>query len=106
MQNLQTHVVDNTPAAFLPSKILELTAKVFSYGVETILPCIAFISWCTEEDVNKFLKDFKEKNDKTFCNDKEREHWSQHELYQQKSKDEVQALCRQKKLSAEGKKYE
>lgn len=104
MQNLQTHV-DNTPAAFLPSKILELTAKVFSYGVETILPYIAFISWCTEEDVNKFLKDFKEKNDKTFRNDKEREYWSQHELYQQKSKDEVQALCRQKKLSAEGKKY-
>lgn len=54
LQQLQTHV-DNTPAAFLPSKILELTCKVFSYGVETILPCISLISWCTEEDVNAFL---------------------------------------------------
>ena len=58
---LHTEVVDNTPAAFLPSKILELTCKVFSYGVETISPCISFISWCTEEDVNVFFKEFKEK---------------------------------------------
>ena len=74
--------------------------------METILPCIAFISWCTEEDVNAFLKDFKKKNDKAFLNDKEREYWSQHQLYQEKSKDELQALCRQKKLPPEGKKHE
>ena len=106
LQQLHTEVVDNTPAAFLPSTILELTCKVFSYGVETILPCISFISWCTEEDVNVFFKDFKEKNDKSFINDKEREYWAQHELYQEKSKDELQALCRQKKLPAEGKKHD
>ena len=105
LQKLETEVVDNTPAAFLPSKILELTSEVFPHGVEKILPCIAFISWCTEEDVNVFLEDFKEKNDKAFLNDKEREYWSQHELYHQKSKDEVQALCRQKKLPVEGKKH-
>lgn len=57
------------------SKILELIVKVFFYGVEIILLCIAFISWCIEEDVNKFFKDFKEKNDKIFRNDKEREYW-------------------------------
>ena len=84
-----------------------LTCEVFSYGVETILPCISFISWCTEEDVNVFFKDFKEKkNDKSFINDKEREYWAQHELYQEKSKDELQALCLQKKLPAEGKKHD
>ena len=106
LQKLETEVADNTPAAFLPSKILELPCKVFPHGVDTILTCIAFISWCTEEDVNAFLKDFKEKNDKAFLDDKEREYWSQHKLYQQKSKDKVQALCRQKKLPAKGKKHE
>ena len=60
--NSNTEVVDNTPAVFLPSKILELTCKVFSYGVEIILPCILFISWCTEEDVKVFHKDFQKKN--------------------------------------------
>lgn len=61
LQQQHTEVVDNTPAVFLPSKILELTCKVFSYGVEIILPCILFISWCTEEDVKVFHKDFKKK---------------------------------------------
>ena len=49
---------------------------------------------------------FQGKNDKAFLNDKEREYWAQQELYKQKSKDQVQALCRQKKLPAEGKKHE
>lgn len=52
-------------------KILELISKVFFYGVEKILLCIVFISWCIEEDVNGFFEDFKEKNDKVFFNDKE-----------------------------------
>ena len=106
LQQLHTEVVDNTPVAFLPSQILELTCKVFSYGVETILPCISFTGWCTEEDVNVFFKDFKGKNHKSFIYDREREYWAQHELYQEKSKEELQALCRQKKLPAEGKKHD
>ena len=61
LQQRHTEVVDNTPAVFLPTKILELTCKVFSYGVEIILPCILFISWCTEEDVKVFHKDFQKK---------------------------------------------
>ena len=60
-QQQHTEVVDNTPAVFLPSKILELTSKVFSYGVEIILPCILFISWCTEEDGKVLHKDFKKR---------------------------------------------
>ena len=48
----------------------------------------------------------KENKDKAFHNDKEREYWSQHELYQQNSKDQVEAICRQQKLPAEGKKQE
>ena len=61
LQKLETEVVDNTPAAFLASKMLELPCKVFPHGVDTILTCIAFISWCTEEDVNAFLKDLRKK---------------------------------------------
>ena len=61
LQQRHTEVVDNTPAVFLPTKILELTCKVFSYGVEIILPCILFISWCKEEDVKVFHKDFQKK---------------------------------------------
>lgn len=56
MRNGKTYrrVVDSTPAAFLHRKYY-ITAQVFSYRVETIWPCIAFVSWCKGEDINKFL---------------------------------------------------
>lgn len=102
MRNGKTYrrVVDSTPAAFLHRKYY-VTAQVFSYRVETIWPCIAFVSWCKGEDINKFLNRRIKHFSKT-----EREHWSQHKLYQQKSKEEMQALSQQKKkLSSQGKKY-
>jgi len=35
----------------------------------------------TEKDVERFLGISREKLDRSFANDKEREYWSQHDLY-------------------------
>lgn len=106
MQDLNLQVVAETPAAFLPSKILELTFKIFPHGVDHILPSIASLTWTTENDVQRFFKEFHEKNEQSFLDDKERAYWNHHELYREKDKAELQGLCRQKGLSAEGKKHD
>ena len=80
--------------------------KVFSHGVENILQCISFLSWCTKTDVTPFCQEYKEKLDKSFLNDKEREYWSQDPLYQENDKENLQQLCRKEGLSVEGKKHE
>ena len=53
-----------------------------------------------------FYADFKEKLNKTFGDEKEREYWSQDDLYKEKNKAELQELCRKSGVSAEGKKHE
>ena len=100
MQELKLQVVAETPAVFLPSKILEMTFKIFPHGVDHILPSIAFLTWITENDVQRFFKEFEEKNERSFLDDKEREYWNRHELYREKDKAELQGLCRKKGLSA------
>ena len=106
VQKLNTQIISDTPAAFLPSKILEMVYKVFSQGVENILRYISFLAWCTETDVTTFCQEYKEKLDKSFLNDKEREYWSQDPLYQENDKEHLQQLCRKEGLSIEGKKHE
>ena len=106
IKKLNTQVISDTPGAFLPSKILELTCKVFPHGVENILQCISFLTWCTESDVTRFCQEYKEKLEKSFVNAKEKEYWSQDALYQENDKEQLQELCRKEGLLKEGKKHE
>ena len=101
---MKTQVVNNTPAAFLPSQILERTYKVFSFGVEKILPCVAFISWCTEKDVNMFFKDFKEEKDKSFLKRESIGHNTN--FFNRKARTSCRPYVDRKKLPAEGKMHE
>ncbi|CAB4021307.1 Hypothetical predicted protein, partial [Paramuricea clavata] len=48
--DLNTNVIDSTPAAFLPSNILDICFKIFKHDVESIIPSIALLSWCTEDE--------------------------------------------------------
>ena len=106
VQKLVTQVVADTPGAFLPSKILEMMFKVFSHGTDNILSGISFLTWCTEKDVTTFFQNYKEKLDKSFVSDKEKEYWSQDELYQCNSKEQLEELCRKERIPTEGKKYD
>ena len=105
-QKLDSRIIDETPGAFIPSRILELTFKNFRNGLENVLPSICFLSWCTVDDVTKFNKHFGDKLDETFRIDKEREFWSQDEWYQHYDKSQLQNLCKKDGISAEGRKHE
>ena len=94
MQTLQSRIIDDTPGAFLPSKILEMLFKVLTHGIDTCLPAIAFLSWCTEDEVEQFFSENKEKLDKSFQNEKYRAYWSQDELYKTNDKTALQELCK------------
>ncbi len=103
---LETEIVDATPGAFLPSKVLDITYKVFKHDVNNIIRGIAFLSWCTEDEVSRYFIEQSEKLDKAFENAKERDYWRQHDLYKKNNKTELKRLCQEHKLSPEGKKHE
>ena len=106
IHRLDAQIIADTPAAFLPSKMLEMIYKVFSHGTDNILQSVSFLTWCTEKDVERFLGSYREKLDRSFANDKEREYWSQHDLYKNNNKEHLVELCRKEKLSTEGKKHD
>ena len=72
-QQLKTEPVNNTPGAYIPSKILDLIFRAFCHGVNNILQSIAFLCWCTEDDGQKFLDESIKKLDTSFEDAKERE---------------------------------
>ena len=106
MKKLNTDVIDATPAAFLPSKILDIAFKLFKHDVDSIRSSIALLSWCPEDEVIKYFSDFSKKLDKSFENGKEREYWRQHELYKTNDKATLKRQCHDWKISPEGKKHE
>lgn len=61
MQMLKFHVVENTPAAFLPSKILEMAFKIFPHGVDHIVASISFLLGPLRMTYRGFLKNSKKK---------------------------------------------
>ena len=106
VQKVPTRIIDDTPAAFLPSKILEMIFKVFTHGIDGCLPGVAFLSWCTEDEVEQFFSENKEKLDKSFQNEKDRAYWSQDELYKTNDKTALHELCKKNDIYFEGKKHE
>ena len=67
--------------------------KVFSHGTDKVLQSVSFLTWC-------------KKLDRSFANDKEREYWSQHDLYKNNNKEHLVELCHKEKLSTEEKKHD
>ena len=106
LKKIETEVIDKTRAAFLPSKLLKMVFKVLSNGTDHVLPSIGFLSWCSVDDIRQFYSEFKEKLDRTFSSDKEREYWSQEELYKKNKKEDLQHLCKKNKIDSNGKKHE
>ena len=89
IQRQHAQIIADIPAAFLPSKMLEMIYKVFTHGTDKILQSVSFLTWCTEKDVERFLGNYREKLDRSFANDKEREYWSQHDLYKNNNKEHL-----------------
>jgi hypothetical protein len=106
MEKLDTDVVDETPGAFLPSKILELAIKVFRHGLDQVLSSLCVLCWCSEEEIKRFEDEFRNKLDTSFTNEKERAYWSQDDLYKKNDKAKLQSLCKKNGISSDGTKHE
>ena len=106
VRQLCTKNIDETPGPFLPSTILEMFFKFFSYGIDDIVPCLAFLCWCNEDEVKTFFLEAKEKLNKSFVYDKEREYWSQDALYKTHNKAALQDICKRNGIMLDGKKHE
>ncbi|CAB4038821.1 Hypothetical predicted protein [Paramuricea clavata] len=106
MEKLDTDVVDETPGAFLPSKILELAIKVFRHGLDQVLSSLCVLCWCSEEEIKRFEDEFRNKLDTSFTKEKERAYWSQDDLYKKNDKAKLQSLCKKNGISSDGIKHE
>ena len=87
LATLNTGIIHGTFGAFLPSNVLELAYKVLKNDISSIISSIALLSWCTEEEVQRYYLEYSEKLNKSYENDKEREYWRQHESYKTKDKE-------------------
>ena len=86
---------------FSHPKILELAVKVFRHGLDQVL----HLSWCAEYEVRKYEEQFLAKLDKSFANEKDREYWSQDDLYRRNDKLKLKSLCKKKDVSVDGTKH-
>ncbi|KXJ18944.1 hypothetical protein AC249_AIPGENE25645 [Exaiptasia diaphana] len=98
--------INETPAMYLPSKILGMMFKAIQDPKSEALSQIALLSWCTEVDVQEFYKLTKKRLDEEFESDKEREYWGQHMLYRENQKAQLEQMAIKHKLPFEGKKHE
>ena len=96
-----------TPGLFLPSTILEMFFKALKVLDDSLLPYLSLISWCPMDKVNTFFENYQTTLEDTFANDKDREYWSQHDLYKENSKESLKKIAKRANvLSTEGKKHE
>jgi hypothetical protein len=106
LPTLNTENIDGTFGAFLPSNVLDLAYKLLKHDIGSVTSSIALLSWCTEEEVERYYSEYSDKLNKSYENDKEREYWRQQELYKTKDKTGLKRQCIQLKLSSEGKKHQ
>lgn len=80
------------PGEFLPTRLLELLFQLSSDPPESVLANLAFLCWVPVNDVKMHFKEQREKMEKEYENDLERERWKQHHLYGKRVKD-LQDMC-------------
>ncbi len=49
-----TGIIDGTFGTFLPSNVLDLAYKVLKNDISSIISGIALLSWCTEEEEERY----------------------------------------------------
>ena len=100
--------IDDTAEMFLPTRILELCAKVFIDPNDEILLQIALLAWIPTtgfNSVSSFFTDIRKKWDKEYEDDLKRDQWRNNPLYAQ-TKASLSKLCAQNKLSIDGPKHD
>ncbi len=53
--------ITNTPAAFLPSTILEMLFKVQKVRDNALMPCLSMLCWFPEEEVKEYFETYQRK---------------------------------------------
>lgn len=93
-----------TPALFLPSRILDFFFFKNNTPPDDILIGIATLVWIPVSDVSKYFQLKSEKMEKDYNNDVGRETWRSHKLYE-KSVADLQQQCKASGVSSIGQKH-
>ena len=64
----------------LPSTVLDLAYKILKNDISSITTSIALLSWCTEDEVQRYYFEYTNKLNNSYENDEDREYWRQHEI--------------------------
>ena len=85
----------DTPGLFLPSRVLDAFFIVESNPPDDILHALALLTWITVDDVMQYFEKKRDKTEKDYQQNIEREKWRNHELYK-KLLLELHKICKKK----------
>ena len=97
-RSLLSGIWDDIPAAFLPTKILDLCFTVVQLPTKDMIQQISLLSWVSPRDVKEYHKKLQDQLNSQRMFEKEKEKWKSHDLYRTKTKPQLEVLCRNLKI--------
>ena len=82
------------PSIFLPTKVLDLCFTVLQSPTEMIINQICLLSWVTPQEAREYQKKIEDQLQSQLMSEKEKEKWKSHELYCNKTKAQLEVLCK------------
>ncbi len=95
---LSEGVWDETPGLFIPSNILDLAVSVIPFPPDDVVDLIGLVAWVPPKEVREYYNKSSEEQNRVIGNDIKREQWKNHKLYKEKSKHELEVLCKEMRI--------
>ena len=89
---------DDIPEAFLPSKILDLCSTLVLELSDELVQQLSLLSWVTPFEVREYFTNLKDRYEQQLKCEIEKERWKSHSLYRNKTKTELERMCRKLRI--------
>ena len=88
------------PSIFLPTKAFDLWFTVLQSPTETIINQICLLSWVIPQETREYQKKIEDQLQSQLMSEKEKVKWKSHELYRNKTKAQLEVLCKNLNIPA------
>lgn len=89
---------DDIPEAFLSSKILDLCSTLVLELSDELVQQLSLLSWVTPFEVREYFTNLKDRYEQQLKCEMEKERWKSHSLYRNKTKTELERMCRKLRI--------
>ena len=89
---------DEIPASYMPSRILDLCLSLVQDLTDDLINQIALLSWVTPSEVRRYKTKLDDQLEHQIKSEREKSRWKTHSLYQDKTKPQLEAMCRELRI--------